>query len=455
MDTGIRYEDNKLILSNVKCNCGIEHASPDIDIYVGQNIMGNLGQYFKQRELGRNVLVVTDNRIYDLVGKNVIEVLRQENYVVEVCILEREKQLIPDEVALGEILLTLNNQTDFLLGVGSGSITDLTRYVAHTTNKPFAIVGTAPSMDGYTSVVAPLTYGNLKVNKPATYPKVLVCDLDIFSQAPYIMLLSGFGDVIGKYIAKADWILGNIVNNEPVCPLCLDLITKAVKRCMDNVTGIKTGTIPGVKALIEGLILAGITILIVGHTRPVASNEHSMAHYWEMMQLLAHHEPPRHGLSVGVATVYALKFYELFFQLDLEKISINQAKAANISRQQREQLILNNYGEKIGKAIIRDNGDDYLTWSEQEKRFYQLVNNQNLIRNKLSFLPKTQEIVGIFEELGYPWPENEIGIHQELLRKSLLYAKEYRNRYTIFKSANELGILGDLVEQVLLELDRS
>ena len=47
-------------------------------------------------------------------------------------------------------------------------------------------------MDGYTSVVAPLTFGNLKLNKPATYPKVLVCDLEIMAKAPYKMLLAGF-----------------------------------------------------------------------------------------------------------------------------------------------------------------------------------------------------------------------------------------------------------------------
>src|SRR5690606_23632651 len=139
-------------------------------------------------------------------------------YHVNLCLLERDRPLIPNETALGEILLTLDNSTEFLLAVGSGSITDLTRYAAHVSGKPFAAIGTAASMDGYTSVVAPLTFGNLKVNKPAGFPKVLICDLEIMSQAPYHMFLSGFGDVIGKYMAKADWLLGSIINQEVVCP---------------------------------------------------------------------------------------------------------------------------------------------------------------------------------------------------------------------------------------------
>ena len=280
MRSVISYEGNKLVLPKIQCNCGINHTYPDMDIYIGEGLIHDVGKYLKARDLGRNIVLVTDNIVYSIAAKSVIAVLEQAGYHVDLCLLEREKQLIPDETALGEILITLNNNTDFLVAVGSGSITDLTRYTAHVAGKPFVVIGTAPSMDGYTSVVAPLTYGNLKVNKPAGYPQILVCDLDILSRAPYKMLLSGFGDVIGKYIAKADWILGNIVNDEPICPMCIEMTTWALQRCMDNISGIKNCSIEGVRGLVEGLILAGITILIVGHTRPVASNEQSMAHYW-------------------------------------------------------------------------------------------------------------------------------------------------------------------------------
>ena len=42
----------------------------------------------------------------------------------------------------------MTNETEFLLAVGSGSLTDLTRYVAHVAGKPFAVVGTA-IVDGW------------------------------------------------------------------------------------------------------------------------------------------------------------------------------------------------------------------------------------------------------------------------------------------------------------------
>lgn len=452
MGIDIRYAANKLLLPEIHCDCGLNHGVPDIDIYIGRGLIDKLPGYLRQRQLGTNLVLVTDNIVYEVAAKNALAVLENAGYNVNLCLLERDCPLIPNETALGEILLTMDNSTEFLLAVGSGSITDLTRYAAHVSKKPFAAVGTAASMDGYTSVVAPLTFGNLKVNKPAGFPKVLVCDLDIMSQAPYHMFLSGFGDVIGKYMAKADWLLGSIINQEVVCPACIDIVTQAVEQCIKNVDQIKNRTVEGTRALIEGLILSGLTILIIGHTRPVASNEHSMAHYWEMMQLQAGVEPPQHGLSVGVATVYCLQFFERYFELDPEKFRLEEAKAAYLQPEQQTQLVLDKFGAKIGSAIIRDNDQIGIGWPEVERRFHALKAKHDQIRRQLAFLPKARQILEIFRKLGYPWPAKAIGIDDRLLFNSLMYAKEYRNRYTVFKSAHEVGVLDKLVAQVIQDL---
>ena len=106
----------------------------------------------------------------------------------------------------------MEQDIEFFISVGSGSITDLTRFVAFHTGRPFVAVGTAASMDGYTSVISALLFNGLKVNKPGACPKIIKCDIDIMKDAPLPMFISGVGDVLGKYIAKADWILGNIIN---------------------------------------------------------------------------------------------------------------------------------------------------------------------------------------------------------------------------------------------------
>ena len=96
-------------------------------------------------------------------------------------------------------------------------------------------------MDGYTSVVAPLLFNGQKVNKPSSCPVIIICDIDVMMTAPKPMFVSGVGDVLGKYIAKADWLLGRIINDEIYCPVCATLL-QAVDNCMNNIDIIKNRT---------------------------------------------------------------------------------------------------------------------------------------------------------------------------------------------------------------------
>lgn len=445
----IFYENNKLILPEIKCSCGMEHQRPDLDVYIGNDLLKDIPSYLKERNLGKKVLVVADENTHRVAGEKVIKILQDGGFSVTLCLLERKEELEPDEAALGEVLLALESDTDFLIAVGSGSVTDTTRYVAFQTGRQFVSVATAASMDGYTSVVAPLLNKGLKVNKPASYPKVIICDLDIIKEAPYKMVISGFGDVLGKYIAKADWILGRIINDEQYCPVAAEMVSQAVQKCLDNLDGIRERTDEGMKSLIEALILSGLTILIIGYTRSVASNEHNMAHYWEMMKLLRGEKAARHGTAVGVATGYVFKFFDLFLQRDWSKIEPEQIRKNRLSKEEWEKRVLAAYGEKLGRLILRDNPEEYLDWAEQERRLNALVEKEEQIKEELSFLPKYEEIMEILKKIGSPLTAEEIGIDQQTLVNSLLYAKEYRYRYSVFKTVNEAGMLEEFVKQVL------
>ena len=70
------------------------------------------------------------------------------------------------------------------------------------------------------------------------------------------MVASGVGDVLGKYIAKADWIVGNIVNDEPYCPTCGQIVTDAVNQLVENAEEIRSKSDKGIRILIEALLLA-------------------------------------------------------------------------------------------------------------------------------------------------------------------------------------------------------
>ena len=135
-----------------------------------------------------------------------------------------------------------------------------------------------------------------------------------------------WGDVLGKYIAKADWMLGSIINGETYCTVCGEVVTEAIEKLLQNIDAIRERTEDGIQVLIEALLLAGITIMIIGNTRAVASVEHNIAHYWEMMQLIHGHHPPAHGASVGVATLLTWPMYTRFANEDLSKLDLDKIK---------------------------------------------------------------------------------------------------------------------------------
>lgn len=437
----IGYDQNsKLLISGLQCDCPCEHHIPTQDIYVGTDLIQKLPQYIAKRELGIHCVLVCDKNTYRIAGSDVEKTLKDAGFKVIMCQINREGDVAPDETAVGEVLLSIQPETEFLISVGSGTLTDITRVNAQRTGLPFVSIGTAPSMDGYTSVVAPLLFRGLKIHRQAVCPEIILCDLGILRTAPLSMVASGVGDVLGKYIAKADWMIGNIINDEPYCPACGEIVTDAVNKLVDNAEAIARKTEEGIRILIEALLLAGITIMIVGHTRAVASVEHNVAHYWDMIQLERGNQPPKHGSSVGVATLLVWPVFQRFASEDLSRLNLEEIKSHRLTRQNRIAWMHKTYGKEGGTTIMEENEEDFLTWEEQERRIRRAQERFDDIKAVIDELPDFQRIYHAMEVLKAHLTPEEEGIDRDLLNVSMHCAKDYRSRYTLFKTINECGL---------------
>ncbi|HPF88815.1 MAG TPA: sn-glycerol-1-phosphate dehydrogenase [Candidatus Limiplasma sp.] len=440
MSVSISYDANhKLTISGIVCGCGLTHRLPSQDIYVGSGIAAHVPAYIQKRGLGMHCVLVADQNTWPLAGKALAARLEGEGFSVIRCIITRAGVMDPDERACGEVLLSIQPETEFLVAVGSGSITDTTRINAMRCRLPFISVGTAPSMDGYTSVVAPLLLRNVKIHRAGVCPEIIVCDTSILRTAPTAMVCSGVGDVLGKYIAKADWMLGSIINGETYCTVCGEIVTDAIEKLLRNIEAIRDRTEDGIRILIEALLLAGVTIMIIGNTRAVASVEHNIAHYWEMMQLI-HDHPPAHGASVGVATLLAWPMYTRFAKEDLSQLDIEAIKARRITREAREKWMLQAFEAEAAQSIMNNNPEDFLSWDEQLRRIRTAQQKQQEIRNVIALLPPYKTIYTAMKTLGALTTSAECGIDQKLLNLSMRCAKDYRSRYTLFKLIDECGL---------------
>lgn len=305
------------------CTCVQGHHSiPTEVIEVSDHAIEKVGDILKEY---RRIFMVADENTYTVAGKRVEEILTEKGILSHTLVLPAPA--LPNAENIGKVLLeagrdravydinALSLNPDYILAVGSGSLNDTCRMVSYRLGIPYGVVGTAPSMDGYASVVAPLLNGRRKIVYNCTIARHIIIDLSVNASAPYPLLLSGVGDMIGKYVAILDWEISRDRNGEYYCGQIADMVLKATDQCVTAAANLKDRDASAIRAASEGLILSGECIAFCGSSRPASGTEHMIAQTWEVMDVEEGKVPNLHGIEVGEGTFTAI---ELFRRLYLE-----------------------------------------------------------------------------------------------------------------------------------------
>lgn len=296
--------------AQLPCACGKLHTVGIRSIRIGSGCFRELPRLLE--ELGaRQVYLLADHNTWEVAGQQAAKVIDGCGLLFHARIFQTEKPLVPDEYTVGSALAAMEPGDNLILAVGSGTLNDTARILSARTQVPYAIVATAPSMDGFASTVSPLILDGHKITKPAVYPAAILADTSILKDAPMPMLTAGFGDIIGKYTALADWRLSRDLNGEYYCEECAALMARAVEKCAENAAGLRQRDEKAVEYVTEALVLSGIAMGLVGNSRPASGAEHHFAHTWEVDALSRGEEHPLHGNAVGVAAVVSASLYEL------------------------------------------------------------------------------------------------------------------------------------------------
>lgn len=423
------------------CSCGRKHQLPIVDIEIDSDILGEIPNKLGKLGLQGATHLVADTNTMLAAGRKVEAALQRAGVTTSKTLYETgDKDLVPDEVSLARLFLEVPLSAKVLLAIGSGTITDLVRFVAHKLGKPFVSIPTAPSMDGYASAVAPLIVGGFKRTFPATPPVAIYADLDVLCKAPSQMIVAGFGDLLGKFTARADWQLSRIIHGEYYCQSSLDLMATALEECSANPEGLYRREPSVIQGLIEGLILSGIAIGMAGNSRPASGAEHMLAHYWEMRSLKEGSHYHLHGTKVGVATPLILGIYDMVLGFEPKKIDLISLSRCHQTPEETEALISNHFGLMAEEILVESPGKR-LTWDAREERIRVILDKWDQIRDTLAWLPKPENIVEMLNRAGADTSPEELGLPQSWVDDALMYARQLRARYTILDVAAELGIL--------------
>ena len=262
------------IIKGVDCACGKHHAC---DIGYVAIERGAIDHLKKLCEGKQNVLLVADENTYKAAGQQTMAALAGKT--LRSVIFSGATILIPNEEAVAEVEKELEG-IDVIVGIGSGVIQDLCKFVSFNSGIPYYIVATAPSMDGYASSGAAMIMGGMKVTYSAKVPDAILADPVVLKDAPFSMIQAGYGDIVGKYSALNDWKLSHAVKDEYFCQYIYDLTFDMLKKTLELADGLVQRDEESVKVLMEALVGVGIAMSFAGNSRPASGSEHHLSHYF-------------------------------------------------------------------------------------------------------------------------------------------------------------------------------
>ena len=184
---------HELINRDIHCTCGKVHRCDIEALEIGVNVLQNLPKHLQNY---KKVLLVCDQNTYPLAGDPIREMLGSK--LESICLFHTEGYLVPNEESVAVIEKQLTDETDFILGLGSGVINDLCKFVSFYHGIRCGIVATAPSMDGYASSGAAMILGGMKVTHTTHAPALILGDVGLLQTAPMEMVRGGYADIIGK-----------------------------------------------------------------------------------------------------------------------------------------------------------------------------------------------------------------------------------------------------------------
>lgn len=407
--------DINTLLRGVPCSCGKTHTCDIQYVYIEQNATERL------REIScdyHHPLIVADQNTFHAAGEKTLSAL-QDKHIKKV-IFSGKEVLVPNEAAIAAVVAQLEN-VDLIVGIGSGVIQDLCKYVSFYHKIPYMVVATAPSMDGYASDGAAMITGGMKVTYKTGLPKAIIADTEVLANAPIDMLKAGYGDIIGKFSALNDWKLSHCVNGEYFCDDIYDTTYQQIQRTLALSQGILQRNEESIKALMEALVIIGIMMSFAGSSRPASGSEHHLSHFFEITGIITNSKYLAHGLDVAYSTVVTAEIRENILASSFPSKIYRPDEAQHLQKMEEIYRDVAAGCIELQNKIGNYTANRMAVYSEKESE----------IRRILAEMPSAAEIKEMLSFVELTIDDFYALYGAEKIANAILYAKDLKDRYTV------------------------
>ena len=297
---------------------------------IGDGVLGETVAYLREFFPGASMaVVVEDPRTRAAAGERVAEMLRAAGIQVVEHVLEPGGRTFHadyryvDEVREAIKAAGTGDGKTVPVAVGSGVVNDLTKRAAGELGLPYLTVGTAASVDGYSSFGAALrSPEGAKQTYPCPAPRAIVADLDVMRTAPKWMAASGFADLMAKVPAGADWILAYELGAAEWHDSSWHTVQDGLKAAIGDPEGVAAMKTEPLTRFVEGLMLGGFAMQDMQSSRPASGAEHLFSHLLEMRDHTFKGDIVPHGIQVGVFTLFMCRVYEQILAFDYSRLDV-------------------------------------------------------------------------------------------------------------------------------------
>lgn len=406
---------------------------PYRNIVIAQSLRGREADLVSALELGRRLAVVSDVATHAALGQRLEDAL-SERFLVQSVVLERPHA---DEGWM-DTLTERTRDADALIAVGSGTINDLCKLVTHRTGRPYAVFGTAASMNGYTSTTSSITLrSGLKTSLPAHAARGVFIDLEVSADAPAYLSAAGFGDSLCRSTAQVDsWLAHRLLGSVyTLTPFALQHDDET--QMLAHAPGLARGDLEALAPLHRVLTLCGLGVSLTGTTNHGSMGEHQISHYIDCFAG-ERHPGTLHGQQVGVSSITMSRLQAYF--LALEEPPVVQPTVIDYPD------MLRRFGPQMAPQCLeqwRQKALDAEGAAQLNARLRDLW--PDLVRECREFMIPAETLETRLKEAGGPTNATELGLEQSFYQEAVLYAREMRNRFSVLDLLADAGLLGGLV----------
>jgi glycerol-1-phosphate dehydrogenase [NAD(P)+] len=324
------------------------------------------------------------------------------------------------------------SDAEILVAVGSGTINDLCKYASFLDSKPYVVFGTAPSMNGYTSVSAAITEHGHKKSLPAHVPAAVFLDLEVLARAPLRMIRSGLGDSICRPTAQADWLLAHLLFDQPYRIAPFHLLSGEEDRLLAGAADLVRGDVSAMEILARTLLLSGFGMTICGGSYPASQGEHLVSHYIDMLGDPSWPES-FHGEHIAVTTITMARLQETMLNSPAPKVSPTLAD---------ERALKQHFGPELGASCWAGFSKKVLNAEGAERLNIRLQRDWPEIRRAITAVMRPSEALeATLKAAKAPTRSEEIHVPAAFYRQAVRHAREIRERYTFLDLATDAGRL--------------